>query len=96
MEFLHGLLKLLIELDKLTNKTGGLCISFKIQHSASVIGQRPNFTIADYSASADCENCSFGHCLIGRMTSNSKASSLLPFFHTQRFLNSYDQMLVRS
>ena len=32
--------------------------------SASVIGQRPNFTIADYSASADCENCSFGHCLV--------------------------------
>jgi hypothetical protein len=39
--------------------------SFKIQQSASasVIGQRPNFTTANYSASADCENCSFGHCL---------------------------------
>ena len=37
----------------------------KIQQSASasVIGLRPNFTIADCSASADCENCSFGHCL---------------------------------
>ena len=60
-------MKLLIVLDKPTNKTGGLYISFKIQQSASasVIGQRPNFTIADYSASADCENCSFGHCLIG-------------------------------
>ena len=58
-------LKLLIELDKTTNKTGGLYISFKIQQSASasVIGQRPNFTIADYPSSADCKNCSFGHCL---------------------------------
>ena len=28
-----------------------------------VIGPKPNFTIADYSVSADCENCSFGHCL---------------------------------
>ena len=57
--------KLLIELDKPTNKTGGLYISFKIQQSASasVIGQKPNFITADYSASADCENCSFGHCL---------------------------------
>ena len=36
----------------------------KNEQSASVIGQRPNFTIADYSASADCENCSFGHCLV--------------------------------
>ena len=35
----------------------------KYQQSASVIGQRPNFTIADCSASADCEKCSFGHCL---------------------------------
>ena len=37
----------------------------KNQHaaSASVIGQRPNFTVAYCSASADCEKCSFGHCL---------------------------------
>ena len=28
--------------------------------SASVIGQRPNFTKAYCSASADCEKCSFG------------------------------------
>ena len=50
--------------NKPTNKTSGLYISFKIQQSASasVIGQRPNFTIADYSASADCEN-SLGHSL---------------------------------
>ena len=32
--------------------------------SASVFGQRPNFTIANCSASADCEKCSFGHCLL--------------------------------
>ena len=52
--------------NKPTNKTSGLYISFKIQQLAlaSVIGQRPpNFTIANYSASADCENCSFGHSL---------------------------------
>ena len=35
----------------------------KNEQSASVIGQRPNFIIAYYSASADCEKCSFGHCL---------------------------------
>ena len=59
-----------LELDKPTNKTGGLYISFKIQQSASasVIGQRPNFTIADYSAWADCENCSFGHCLVNSIS----------------------------
>ena len=32
--------------------------------SASIIRQRPNFAIAYCSASADCEKCSFGHCLI--------------------------------
>ena len=32
--------------------------------SASVIGQRPNSTIANYSALSDCENSSFGHCLL--------------------------------
>ena len=49
------MIRLLIELDKPTNKTGGLYISFKIQQSASasVIGQRPNFTLVDYSAAAD-------------------------------------------
>ena len=31
--------------------------------STSVIGRRPNFSIAYCSASADCEKCSFGHCL---------------------------------
>ena len=35
--------------------------------SASVIGQRPNFTITYCSASADCEKCSFGHCLYKRL-----------------------------
>ena len=39
-------------------------MSFEIQHSASAISQRPNFTIANYSASADFENCSLGHCLL--------------------------------
>ena len=38
--------------------------NLRIQHLALVLGQRPNFTIADYSASADCKNCSFGHSLI--------------------------------
>ena len=36
---------------------------FQIQQSASEIGQRQDFTIAACSASADSENCSFGHCL---------------------------------
>ena len=31
--------------------------------SAPAIGQRPNFTIAKYSALAYCENCSLGHCV---------------------------------
>ena len=46
------MIRLLIELDKPTNKTGALYVSFKIQQSASasVIGQKPNFNIADYSA----------------------------------------------
>ena len=56
-------LPLKLRLGKHTNKTGGLYISFKIQQSALVIGQRPNLTIANYSASADCKTCSFGHCL---------------------------------
>ena len=49
-------------------------ISFKIQQSASalVIDQRPNFTIANYSASADCENCSFCHCLSFMDSSDSE------------------------
>ena len=29
-----------------------------------VIGQRPNFTVVNCSAWADCENCSFDHCLM--------------------------------
>ena len=42
--------------------------TFKIQQLALalVIGLRPNFTIADCSASADCIVCSFGHCLYHR------------------------------
>ena len=44
--------------------------------SASVIGQRPNFTITDYSALADCENCSFSHCLLW----NQCTSVLMVFF----------------
>jgi hypothetical protein len=54
-----------LTLHKPTNETGGLFIFFLIQQfaSASLIGQRPSFTISDYSASADCENCSFGHSL---------------------------------
>ena len=68
------MIRLLIELDKPTNKTGGLYISFKIQQlaSASVIGQRPNYIIANYSASADCENCSFCHCLSFMDSSDSE------------------------
>ncbi len=49
----------------------------KYQQSASVIGQGPNFTIAD------CEKCSFGHCLV------SKAwKSLLRPSESSRFLKS--------
>ena len=48
------ILRHLIELDKPTNKKGGLYLFFKIQQSASVISQRPNFTITDCSASANC------------------------------------------
>ena len=42
---------------------------FQIQQwsSASVIDQRSNFTIVNCSASADYENCSFGHCLHKRI-----------------------------
>ena len=69
VQFSHGLvknrLKLLIEEDESINKIKIGKIRKKNQQSAlaSVISQRPNFTIANYSASADCENCSFGHCL---------------------------------
>jgi len=69
VQFSHGLVKnilqLLIEEDESINKIKIRKIRKKNQQSASasVIGQRPNFTIAYCSASADCEKCSFGHCL---------------------------------
>ena len=70
VQFSHGLvknwLKLLIEEDESINKIKVRKIRKKNQHSASasVFGQRPNFTIAYCSALANCEKCSFGHCLI--------------------------------
>ena len=59
-------LKLLIEEDESINKIKVRKIRKKNQHSASasVIGQRPNFTIAYCSALADCEKCCFSHSLL--------------------------------
>ena len=37
----------------------GRCFFLSVQLSASVIGQRPNFTIAYFSALDDCEKCPF-------------------------------------
>ena len=54
----------MFELDKPTNKTGGLYIFFETQQLPSIIGQRTNFTKVNYSASTDCENCSFGHSML--------------------------------
>ena len=53
----------MIELDKPTNKTGGLNIYFKIQQISFGFGNRPN---ANSSASANCENYSFGHSLANK------------------------------
>ena len=61
VQFSNGLvknrLKLLIEEDKSINKIKVGKIRKKIENrqsaSASVIGQRPNFTLVDYSAAAD-------------------------------------------
>ena len=67
------LLKILIELDKSTNKT---IYIFQNQQSASVISQRPNFTIADCSASADCENCSLGYSLVTRSINGNDSTTV--------------------
>ena len=71
VQFSHGLVKkklnLLIEEGESINKIKVRKIRKKNQHSASasVIGQRPNFTIAYCSASANCEKFSFGDDMKG-------------------------------
>ena len=57
--------------------------------SALVIGQRPNFTVAYCSASADCEKCSFGHCLVvGLQTACIGNFSAIPCHYVPNFVGS--------
>ena len=66
-------------MDEFTNKIKVWNFREKNEQSASasVIGQRPNFTITYCSASADCEKCSFGHCLLDLTLYNLKTTLIL-------------------
>ena len=69
---------------------------FKIQQwaSALVISQRLNFTIANCSASVDCENGSFGHCLVGCMSLIQKTEVQFLSRPTAQFLSSFEKIPI--